>query len=155
MSENNYRIRYKKGDLEVEVQGDKAWVEAKFKELTTKEITIVGAKVPQIQGAKIEGKALPSSLVEFLKQKGSPKRHCDRVTIFGYWLFHKKGMRIFNRADIQKCYSSSRISESTNTAQIINDVQGTGYFRREEEKKDGGIAWTITPTGEAYVEQMK
>lgn len=155
MSETNYRIKYKKGNFEVEVQGDKSWVEAKFKELTTKEITIVDAKVPKIESAKIEEVALPSSLAEFIREKGSPSRHKDLVTIFGYWLFHKKGMRVFNKIDIKACYSDARISESTNTAQIINEVQGTGYFKREEEKKDGKIAWAVTPTGEKHVEQMK
>lgn len=155
MSETNYRIKYRKGDFEVDVQGDKDWVEAKFKELTTKEITIVGAKVPKIEGAKIEEVALPSSLAEFIRQKGSPSRHSDLVTIFGYWLFHKRGIRVFNRIDIETCYSDARIPESTNTAQIINGAQGMGYFRREEERKENLIAWTITPTGEKHVEQMK
>jgi len=155
LSESNYRIKYRKGDFEVDVQGDKAWVEKKFEELTTKEITIVGVKVPKKEGAKIEEMALPSSLAEFLRQKGSPSRHSDLVTIFGYWLFHKRGIRIFNRIDVEACYSDCRIPECTNTAQIINDAQGRGYFRREEDRKDGKIAWAITPTGEEYVEQMK
>lgn len=155
MNETDYRIKFRKGDIEIEVQGDKGWVEKKFGELTTKEISIVGAKVPEIEGAKVEGVALPSSLVEFLRQKGSPSRHADLVPIFGYWLFHKRDIRVFNRIDIEACYSDARIPESTNTAQIINQVQGIGNFRREEEKKDGKIAWTITPTGEKYVEQMK
>lgn len=155
MSETNYRIKYKKGNFEVEVQGDKDWVEAKFKELTTKEITIVGAKVPKIEGAKIEEMTLPSSLAEFIRQKGSPSRHSDLVIIFGYWLFHKRGIRVFNRIDIEACYSDARIPESTNTAQMINGAQAAGYLRREGERKDGKIAWTITPTGEKQVEQMK
>ena len=32
--EKQYRIRVKKGELEIEVQGDKEWVEVKFKELS-------------------------------------------------------------------------------------------------------------------------
>lgn len=149
MSETNYRIKYRKGDFEVDVQGDKAWVEAKFKELTS------GKFVRETEVAEAEKVALPSSLAEFLREKGSPSRHTDLVTIFGYWLFHKRSIRVFNRIDIEACYSDARIPESTNTAQIINRVQAAGHFRREEERKDKKIAWTITPTGEKYVEQMR
>jgi len=155
MSESNYRIKYRKGDFEVDVQGDKEWVEKKFEELTTKEITIVGAKAPKIEGVKIGKVALPSSLSEFVKQKGSPSKHIDLVSIFGYWLFHKKNVKMFSTKDIASCYADARIPESANISQEMNNAQGMGYFRREEEKKDNRIAWTITPTGEEYVEQMK
>lgn len=36
MGETNYRIKYRKGDFEIEIEGDKDWVEKEFKELTTK-----------------------------------------------------------------------------------------------------------------------
>ena len=149
MSETNYRIKYRKGDFEVDVQGDKAWVEAKFKELTS------GKFVLETKVTEAEKGTLPSSLAEFIRQKGSPSRHIALVTIFGYWLFHKRNIRVFNRNDIEACYSDARIPESTNTAHQLNRAQARGYFRREEERKDGLIAWTITPTGEEHVEQMK
>lgn len=149
MNEPNYRIKYRQGDFEIEVQGDKEWVEQKFEELTERK-SVRGAEVAEAK--EID---LPSSLVEFIKQKGDPSRHIDLITIFGYWLFHKLDTPTFNKKDIQSCYADARISESSNTSAEINHAQAEGYFRRAEERKDGLIAWTITPTGEKYVKQMK
>lgn len=150
MSENSYRIKYRKGDFEVDVQGDKEWVEQKFKELTESKL-IHKKEIPPESKEMV----LPSSLAEFVRQKGNPSRHTDLITIFGYWLFHKLNTRAFNKRDIESCYADTRISESSNTSQQINNVQASGYFRRVAEEKDSLTAWTITPTGEDYVEEMK
>lgn len=153
MSEPNYKIKYKKADFEVEVQGDKAWVEAKFKELTKIELPKEPVITePTAQGGTI-AEGLPESLAEFLKQKGSPTQHNILVVIFGYWLFHKKNYQSFNIKDIGDCYSDARISESTNTSTYLNEAQGDGYFKRLDEKKDNRVAWTITLTGDKYVEE--
>lgn len=154
-----YKIKVRKGDFEVEVEGDKQWVENKFEELTSKEV--VSALEVQVEPmVKVEEKPkgkkeLPVSLAEFLKQKGSPRQHTVLVVLFGYWLFHKKNIRTFNVRDISSCYDNARIPESTNTSQYLNRAQAEGYFKRVEERKEGFVAWTITPTGEEYVEQMK
>jgi hypothetical protein len=151
MSDTNYRIRYKMGDFEVEVQGDKAWVEAKFKELTTPETS--PKVVTTIQPAtKVEG--LPESLAEFLNQLGNPEQHSTIVVIFGYWLVHKERYPSFNVKDIEKCYTDTRISTSTNTSQYLNEAQADGYFKRLDEKKDNLVAWTITPTGDKFVKEQ-
>lgn len=152
-----YKIRVRKGDFEVEVEGDKQWVENKFKDLTSEEV-VTALKVqvePMVKAEekpKVKGE-LPVSLAEFLKQKGSPQQHKTLVVLFGYWLFHKRNIRTFNLRDISVCYDDARIPESTNTSQIMNLAQADGYFKRVEERKEGLVAWTITPTGEKYVEK--
>lgn len=148
MSEANYRIKYKIGDFELEVQGDKAWVEAKFKELMETRVI----QQPLVVSPK-EKFGLPLSLAEFIKSKGSPDQHNVLVVIFGYWLIHKENMKSFNSKDMKKCYDDTRIPESTNTSQYLNIAQGSGYFKRLDEEKDGLTAWTITPTGDEYVEK--
>jgi len=151
MSETNYRIKYKKGDFELEVQGDKAWVEAKFKELAESE----AIQKPIVISPETKTSGLPVSLAEFVKSKGNPDQHGDLVAIFGYWLIHKENFKSFNSKDIKKCYDDTRISESTNTSQYLNYAQGSGYFKRLDEEKDGLTAWTITPTGDEYVEKLQ
>lgn len=152
MSDITYRLKCKKGDYEVEVQGDKEWVEAKFKELTTTEI-VSPPTATQASPATMKVSGLPESLAEFLKSKGSPKQHSVLVVIFGYWLFHKENQEFFNLKDIAKCYSDARIPESSNASQYMNDAQGKGLFKRLEEKKDNQTAWTITPSGDDFVEK--
>lgn len=152
LSEPTYRIKLKKGDYEVEVQGDKAWVETKFSELTTTEVVKqLGATQP-LTSPKTESSDLPESLAQFLKLKGSPKQHSILVVIFGYWLFHKENQKFFNVKDIAKCYDDTRITES-NSSQYMNDAQGKGLFKRLDEKKDNQTAWNITQSGDEFVEK--
>lgn len=153
LSEPTYRIKLKRADFEVEVQGDKAWVETKFRELMTTEVAKPLAATQVTTPTVTAQPALPESLAEFLKSKGSPKAHSALVVVFGYWLFHKQKQKAFNVKDIAKCYDDARITESTNTSQYMNDAQGKGSFKRLEEKKDNQTAWTITQSGDEFVEQ--
>jgi len=154
MNDQRYIIRVRKGDFEIEVQGDKQWVENKFKELTSQVVTALKVETMAKAEEKPKGKGkLPVSLAEFLRQKGSPQQHIILVVLFGYWLFYKKNIQTFNVRDVSICYDDARIPESTNTSQYMNQAQAKGYFKRVEERKDGLVAWTITPTGEEYVEK--
>lgn len=157
MSDANYRIRYKKGDFEVEVQGDKAWVEEKFeqlkKDLPSKMVTS-GSSTSQTATPIAETTALTDSLVEFLKSKGSPSSHIDVELLFAYWLLKKRNMESYNIVDIQNCYAEARITKPANITDVMNGLQEKGYAM-PKDKKDGKKAWVITGTGEEYVEQMK
>lgn len=147
MSETNYRIRYRKDNFEVEVQGDKEWVEKKFEELTSKQISIVEERH--------EVKGMPGTLGEFLDMKGDPKKHTDITAIFAYWLFKVEHMESFNVKDILDCYDRTRKTKPANTNETINGNVERHIFEVAKEKKDGFKAWVITRTGEEYVEQMK
>jgi hypothetical protein len=98
---------------------------------------------------------LPESLAEFVKSKGNPSKHGILVLLFGYWLFHKEKQKSFNLKDIEECYDDARIPESKNTSQYLNENQSEGYFKRLAEKKDNRTAWTITQTGETFVDKEK
>jgi len=143
-----YRIRLKKGDFEVEVQGDKVWVENKFKELTTEKVSIAGVVETQPVG-------LPETLGEFLDQKGNPQKHTDVVAVYAFWLFRVEGMKSFNVKDIVSCYDKTRKPKPSNPNMIINQNVATHLFAEAPDKKDGYKAWVITRPGEQYVEQMK
>jgi len=147
-NETNYRLKYRKGDFEVDVQGDKTWVENKFKELTE-------GKLIGLEELPPETKGLPTSLVEFIRAKGNPSKHPDITIVFSYWLHKKEEMSSYNVDDIEKCYDETRISKPKNIGDLMNRVQGKGYLMPASEKKEGKKAWVITRTGEEYVEQMK
>ena len=147
MDDITYRIKLKKRDFEVEVQGDKSWVESTFKELTTGEISITGAKEAMPRG-------MPETLGEFLDQKGDPQKHTEVVAIFAYWLFNIEKMESFNVKDIVGCYDRTRRTKPSNPNQIVNQNVASHLFAEAEEKKDGYKAWIITRTGEQYVEKM-
>jgi hypothetical protein len=148
MSDVNYRIKIRKGDFEVEVQGDKIWVESKFKELTTQEVAISVSK-------KVATEGIPETLGEFLDQKGNPSKHTDSMAIFAYWLFKVEKAESFNVKDMIDCYDKTRKAKPSNPNQIINQNVQRHIFAEASEKKDGLKAWVITRTGEEFVEQMK
>jgi hypothetical protein len=146
MTETSYKIRYRKGDFEIELQGDKDWVEEKFKEF-------IEGKIVELAALTTKAKMLPDSLVEFLKSKGNPEEHTDRAIVFSYWLFHKENMKSYNIDDIAKCYDEARIAKPANLNDIMNKLQAKGYLKPAGEKDDKK-AWVITQSGEEYVEKM-
>lgn len=125
-------------------------VEMVLKEITKK--VQGGAYVREEAPLKTVLPSLPESLAEFVKLKGNVSKHGVLVVIFGYWLVHKKKQNSFNSKDIMKCYYETLMHKSSNTSQYMNAAQSEGYFKRLDEKKDDHVAWTITRTGEMYVE---
>jgi hypothetical protein len=148
MSETNYRIKYKKGDFEVDVQGDKSWVETKFSELTSKEVVVASAKVQE------RAKTMPSSLGDFLETKGAGKQ-TDDTAVFAYWLLKSESVESFNANDMLNCYERTRKTKPKNINATIDKNVSRHIFDVAREKKDGLKAWVLTQTGEKYVEQMK
>lgn len=149
LNDIEYRIRLRKGDFEIEVQGDKDWVEKKFEELKTEKISIAEVKEAE------KPKGMPETLGEFLGLKGNPQKHTDTVAVFGYWLFKVEKIESFTVKDIVRCYDRTRKPKPSNSNQIINQNVATHIFAEAAEKKDRYKAWVITRTGEEYVEQMK
>jgi len=148
-SDANYRIRVRKGDFEVEVQGDdRVWVEGKFKELTTQKVAVSISKRVEVEG-------MPTTLGEFLDQKGNPSKHTDTIAVFAYWLFKVEKMESFNVKDVINCYDRTRKAKPSNPNQIVNQNVASHIFAEASGKKDDLKAWVITRTGEEYVEKMK
>lgn len=157
MSEANYRIRYKKRDFEIEVQGDKAWVEEKFEQLKKdilSKATIPGSASSQTSTPIIEGTTLTGSLVEFIRKMGNPRGHRNRALLFAYWLFKRENMASYNYMDIEKCFADTRLPKPANTTDVMNKLQAQGLVTTTADK-DGRKAWVITASGEREVEQMK
>lgn len=148
MENITYKIRFRKGDFEAEVQGDREWVEKKFKELVSEDFK---DSLPKELGRE----DMPESLGEFLDIKGNPQKHTDVVAAFAYWLFRKEGFQSFNVKDIIDCYDKTRRVKPKNPNQIINANVSSHLFSEAGEKKDNLKAWVITRTGEDFVEKMK
>jgi len=147
MDDMIHKIRFRKGDFEIEIQGSEQWVEKKFEELISEDFKIPLPK-------ELSKKEMPDTLVEFLDMKGNPKKHTDLVAVYAYWLFKKEHLQSFNVKDIIACYDRTRRVKPKNPNQIINANVERGIFAEAREKKDGLKAWVITRTGEEYVEQM-
>jgi len=150
MIESNYVLRYKKGDLEIEVQGDKAFVETKFNELLNIEVELKTKPQPVEEKSTIKlDKEL--SLGEFVKQK-NPKSHADKILVFGYYLENIKGYESFNIDDIEECYQDVRMPKTKNFSPYITQLIREGKIMDSKNKKDNKKAWLLTNDGMEYVE---
>lgn len=146
----NYKIRLRKGEFEVEVQGDRQWVEHKFEELTTD-----GNEGKQaIFAPSASKKEIPNTLGEFLETKNNPQKHTELVAVYAYWLLKAEKQQSFNVKDILSCYDMTRRAKPKNANQIINaDIQAN-LFAPANESKDGYKAWFLTHTGEEFVKNL-
>lgn len=150
MIESTYVLRYKKGDIEIEVQGDKAFVEEKFKEL----LNLGGQAAEKREKApaeQITQTEKSMSLSEFMKRR-NPKSHGDKILVFGYYLEKIKGYESFNLDDIEKCYQDARLPKTKNFSLYITRLIRKGYLMDSEQKKDNKKAWKLTKDGIDYVE---
>jgi hypothetical protein len=147
-SGSNYKIRLRKGEFEVEVQGDKQWVEQKFEELTGEE------KQPTF-AASTSKEQIPKTLAEFLEMKNNPQKHTELVAVYAYWLLKAEKLQSFNVKDIISCYDMTRRAKPKNANQIINTNIKTNLFAPASDNKDGYKAWFLTHKGEEFVKNLK
>lgn len=153
MIESTYVLRYKKGDLEIEVQGDKTFVEEKFKELLNLEVELTPRR--DSSGEKIRAQSEKDlSLVEFVRGK-NPKSHGDKILVFGYYLEKLRQYESFNLEDVEKCYQDARMPKTKNFSPYITRLIRQGYLMDSTEKKDNKKAWRLTKDGIDYVEKYE
>ena len=155
MSEANYKIKIKKGNMEIEVQGDKDFVISKFDELKEEFFETSKEEIVKHEVISVEKKGLPETLPTFLNQKGNPDSFLDKTMIFSYWLFHKEKVDPINAKDIEHCYDLTRLRKSKNIPQDLMRNQKKGYLIPLEEEKDGRSTYRLSQEGEKYVEEME
>lgn len=153
MSEQNYRIRIKLGEVEIEAEGDKEFVEkhiGEFKKempqvakgLPSKEVT------PEIPREKLELERL--SLAEFYKQK-IPRDYNETAVVFAYWLTKKEKKEEFKTKDISACYDKVKITKPKNESQHVRWEASGKKARLTAGSKKG--YYKLTLTGEGFVEK--
>lgn len=154
MSNENYKMRLKTDNFEIEVQGDKEFVIEKFNELKN---GVKSAPTSKIKTEKqdIGEKQLPDTLPSFLKKINIPDKDPDLMAVFAYWLYHKDGLDPINSTDIGDCYNLTRIKKSKNIGQALNRCAGKGYLIKLKEKKNNKVAYRISVDGENFVDELK
>jgi len=152
MTEKNYRIRIKKGEFEIEVEGDKEFVEKHIEEFKQEMQKAVKEMPPEekaiIAKEKIELEGI--SLAEFYKQK-QPKGHNETVVVFAYWLTKRKKQQEFAPKDIVSCYNEIGIAKPANIWQFMKTLAGgrKAHLIRGDKK---GI-YKLSMTGDEFVEK--
>ncbi|MFH0949210.1 MAG: hypothetical protein V1802_01855 [Candidatus Aenigmatarchaeota archaeon] len=91
------------------------------------------------------------SIKEFLLSK-KPKDDVQRTLVICYYLEKHRGMSSFNAKDIEERFrdAKEKVPDNVNYKAIQNIKRG--YMMEAKEKKDKFKAWTLTSTGERFVE---
>jgi hypothetical protein len=154
-----YRIKIVRGENQFEVEGDKKFVldmlakRDDFQETpTTREKLSTSPIIPVAQKASATGKNV--SVGEFIRQLGFTK-HTEMVLAFGYFLEKMAGQKSFTPADINTCYYEAKLESSNTSQMIIQNIRSGRMMQARKGEKEGKKAYTLTQTGEEFIEKRK
>lgn len=152
-----YRLKFRQGDSEFEIEGDRQYVRKAFEEMkellglqrqTARPVLAGDAKSSKNSTSKsLSGKS--SSPREFIDRYGV-KRHVDIVLAFGYFLERDRGLKSFTGADINACYYEAKVEPSNTSQMIINNIKKG--FVMQSNKSGSKKTYTLTRTGEEFAD---
>lgn len=156
MPPKSCRVRLVAGDRQVEVEGERAFVELILKRYWRAKVSTPlpsssesDALVADSVATEPTGK--PTSVREFV-QRLAFKRQTDITLAFGYFLEKYSERPHFTSKDINQCYYEAKM-ESSNTSQMIAQNVKKGFMMAAKGgPKAKSLAFTLTQTGEKHVE---
>ena len=157
MTDVPYKMKVKIGENEIELVGDKKWVEEKlseFKELIiSQQLSEVRQKpIPASPVQNVSSTKMPETISQFYREKGEPRNHVDKVMLWAFWLTKVEQMDTYNITDILRCYDDARVKQPRNINDIMNKVNSD--FLHIAPDKDSKKARRISSEGEGYIEAM-
>lgn len=152
---NQYRLKIKFGDIEIEVEGtDKEYVNHNFEKLSKEYIESIGRNATNNIMKTTEG-SKASAEKEISKSMSSaefvriikPKSGTDYAVTLGYYLEKIVGKEEFTGADIKNKFIEVKFKHS-NPSDTISKAKTTGRIMDGHEKN----SYILTQTGEQWVE---
>jgi hypothetical protein len=147
-----YRLKFRRGDYEIEVQGDKEYVDKKFQELLdaqfpSKTIQPLSTPSKQVQGDGLR----PLSLREYVDQFNT-KAHMDYVLLIAYYLEKFRSQESFTATDIRNAYAEMR-EKLTNAGPFILQNVKKGFLMESPSKEGAKKAtYSLTRKGMQFIE---
>jgi len=139
--------------LEIEVEGDKEFVESKISDLSW--IDTLSQKLQ----AQVARHATPTSKTISTESKLSftefsteinPQTHLQRILTIAYYLYRFEN-RDFTYDDVESFYEQRRWPRPSNPRQAVSDLIEQGYIE-EAGKSNGKKSFRILEKGIRYVE---
>lgn len=148
MTEQNYKIRIKIGEVEIEVEGDKEFVEKVINDWKnlfekTSQSPIMTSK----EGVAPKKEIISKRLKQFYEEK-SPSGHHENIAVFAYYLKSVDGKEEFTKDDINSCYTKAMVRKPKKIQTAIVDAAHKYQF---VEKGSQRKFWKLTPHGENLV----
>lgn len=154
----NYRVRIRRGDNEIEVEGDKKYIaqiikEFGFNDIAVGTVGVKGAKKDASETISQKGLGGKMSAAEFVL-KHQIKKHTDLVLGFGYYIEKVKGMDKFTPGDVTSCYYEAKLDPSNTSQMIVQNIKRGFLMEAKGSEKDakGRKYYTLTQSGLAFVE---
>jgi hypothetical protein len=88
---------------------------------------------------------------EFILQK-KPRDDLQKTLVLGYYLEHHRAISPFTAKDLEKTFGEAKEPVPKNINDNVNKNIGKAFMMDAESKKDKKKAWTLTGTGERFVE---
>lgn len=147
-----YKVRLHRGDIEIEVQGDKEYVDKKFQELFESQIQIKTVQHGAVKEKAIStGGSKPLSLREFVEQFNT-KAHMDYILIIAYYLEKYRSQDSLTVTDIKKCYGEMR-EKLTNAGPFVLQNVKKGFLMEAPAKEGQKKAtYSLTRKGIQFIE---
>jgi hypothetical protein len=90
------------------------------------------------------------SIKEFVLQK-RPPTDLDKILVVGYYLERYRNVSPFIAKDLEELFIEAKEPVPANINDAVNKNIEKGYIM-DAKKKDSKKAWTLTATGERFVE---
>lgn len=151
MNDENYKIKLKVNEVEIEVAGNQKFTESKFNELENKYICGDGAIDLNIKKSQEMQSKTKLSIIDFVDKKQPKLTATELMPVLVYYYKHFDGINKFNEENIKELYRRYDISKRPkNIYQAILDInRNKGYF--ESIPKEKGY-FRLTESGEHFVE---
>lgn len=126
-------------------------------DLLQKQISDLEARVQKLELAlssaatPVKSKSKKISAKEFMLTK-TLKTDVQRVLALCYYLELNEEMKSFNVHDIETVFRLAKVKLPSNINDAVNKNISKGYMMEAAERKDTKKAWTLTSSGETFVE---
>ena len=158
------RIHVRFGGNEIEVEGDREFVQEAFEDFKASIFSMPVTQPAQAENilslegeVKLASNLAPSSipsLAGFLREL-KVASHTDISIAIAVYLYQYRGAKTFTKADIESGYHEALCPKSKNFSQDINRNRKKGYIDIANEKRDGLITFQVTQQGLDYVSVFK
>jgi predicted transcriptional regulator len=75
------------------------------------------------------------------------------VLAFGYYIEKMSGLPSFTPADINACYYEAKLETSNTSQMIIQNIRNSRMMPAKKGTSKGKKAYTLTQTGEDFIEK--
>ncbi|MCC6023790.1 MAG: hypothetical protein LZ166_03635 [Thaumarchaeota archaeon] len=152
-----YRLRIKVGGLELELEGDREFLEARFADLSWVDALLerLGGlgrqEMIRVSHQQAAAAASFSSFVEFASHV-NPEKNWEKFLTIAYYLYRQEG-RDLTYEDVEKYYTQARWPMPKNVWDVMSHLIREGYMEDAGKQNDRKV-FRILRKGIEHVERL-